>query len=269
MTQESPDDRLEQMVSRYEAGASLKNIAEELGISAETVRQKLLSRGVAIRPRGATVFGSNGGQPTATEKEIIAGYREGASIRALGRTHGVSEKAISNLLKRHGIQLRPPSRKPLIGTQRAEAVKLYGEGLSGPDVAARLVVSKQTVWRALREEGVIRPGGPANRLGGVSSQGEPTEMEKKVIADYQAGASLRQLAEKYGTNVNPVRDLLIRHGVERRPSSSYRRTSAEKIAANADQIAKRHRAGESIRSIAREFGIPESTLREHLKATKP
>jgi hypothetical protein len=46
------DEQIDQAVERYQAGDSLATIARHLGSSPTTVQRALISRGVAIRPKG-------------------------------------------------------------------------------------------------------------------------------------------------------------------------------------------------------------------------
>lgn len=43
------------------------------------------------------------------------------------------------------------------------------------------------------------------------------EQVAAIIAEYQAGASLHQLAQRYGCDFITIRDYLVRAGIARRP----------------------------------------------------
>ena len=69
--------------------------------------------------------------------------------------------------------------------------------------------SVTTVRSVLGEAGVdLRPRGPRSPLEGV---------EDRVAADYRAGATVRELVDRYGANQRTIRKVLADQGVTMRP----------------------------------------------------
>lgn len=84
---------------RYEEGATIEALSEELSRSYRGTRQTLLDAGTTIRP------------PTVPVPPCPAGmvdrYREGASIRQLREIYGHSYNQTRNMLLHDGVTLRP------------------------------------------------------------------------------------------------------------------------------------------------------------------
>jgi len=91
------------LVAAYEAGTSLAALGAAVGVSGESVRWFLVSRGVTIR-RSSRV-GSRA-IPATRAPEVIAAYKAGASITALAADAGVCRKTLSTFLVAHGARLR-------------------------------------------------------------------------------------------------------------------------------------------------------------------
>lgn len=91
---------------------------------------------------------------------------------------------------------------------------------------------------------------PAQRLKG---------REAEVIAGYEAGASVDELADRFGVSNSQIRRILIAAGVERRPTG---RTPATKP--DLEHLAAAYRAGESQLSLARLHEVNTKTVRRWL-----
>lgn len=102
-----------------------------------------------------------------------------------------------------------PPRRLLVG-QEADLVTAYAGGATVQDLAGRYDCSVTTVRDVLSAEGVaLRPPGPRSPLAG---------REAEVAAAYEAGATVRELVERFGANQRTVRKVLAGQGVVmRRP----------------------------------------------------
>jgi len=63
MRQSKFDGQVNEMVSLYEAGESLKSIGVKFGANSQTVRRLIASTGVVVRPRG---------RPRTSEKAVVS-----------------------------------------------------------------------------------------------------------------------------------------------------------------------------------------------------
>ena len=82
-------------------------------------------------------------------------YRSGVGTPVLSERFGISKPSVLELLHDRGVRMR---RQPLTKTQRAQAVRLYEEGLAIKPIADTLGSSFGAVHRVLKAEGVtLRP----------------------------------------------------------------------------------------------------------------
>lgn len=94
--------------------------------------------------------------------ELVALYREGATLVELGERFSVHRRTVAAHLVRRSIPIR---RRGLDESDVTEAVELYEGGSTLIEVGLRFGVSQQAVRRALDVEGVtIRPGGRRARV---------------------------------------------------------------------------------------------------------
>lgn len=95
---------------------------------------------------------------------------------------------------------------------------------------------------------------PAKRLEG---------READVIAGYEAGASVDELAATFGVSNSPIRRILIPAGVSRRPTG---RMPAGGRKPDVAELTAGYAAGESVSSLARMYDCNPKTMRAWLRA---
>lgn len=83
--------------------------------------------------------------------ELVARYRDGATLVELASHFGVHRRTAAAHLVRRSVPIR---RRGLDESHLAEAVELYAGGQSLMEVGLRFGVSQQAVRRALAVEGV-------------------------------------------------------------------------------------------------------------------
>ena len=97
----------------------------------------------------------------------------------------------------------------LLAGREAELVAAYAGGATVEELAERHGCSTTTVREVLAGEGVeLRARGPRSPLEG---------REEQVAAAYEAGATVRELVDRFGANQRTVRKVLAAHGVTMRP----------------------------------------------------
>lgn len=101
-----------------------------------------------------------------------------------------------------------PPRRLLVGDEPALAAA-YEAGATVEELAEAHGCSVTTVREVLASAGVtLRPRGPRSPLAG---------REEAVVAGYEAGATVRDLVERYGANQRTIRKVLADAGVTMRP----------------------------------------------------
>ncbi|TVT14133.1 hypothetical protein FNH06_38145 [Amycolatopsis acidiphila] len=83
--------------------------------------------------------------------ELIAGYRSGATVHALGDRFGIDRRTVTTILRRYGAPIRPRGLTP---DQVDDAIHLYSLGWSLARIGARMDVTADTVRKRLLEHGV-------------------------------------------------------------------------------------------------------------------
>ncbi len=223
MTASSPvnaDLPIDKMRRWYLAGDSNATIGGRLGLHQSKVRRVLLEAGVTMRSRREQVALTDrraGVRPPSCD-ELDAGYvAQGLTAAELAARYGITEARVQALLRRCGIERRPPGIRP----ERLEAelaqrrppqlvenvVALYRSGLSRRAVAERVGIHRHTVDDVLRRAGVeLRD---RRKLPPVS------EWAHRYIDGGETGA---EIAATYSVSPTTVLQALAEAGIERRPA---------------------------------------------------
>jgi IS30 family transposase len=91
------DTEIDQAIAGYQAGATLRQLAAQFGVSRHTVGKHLKARGIQLRLSSLT---------SAEVQEAIRLYRQGLSLARVGERLGRDDSLIHLTLKRAGIQCR-------------------------------------------------------------------------------------------------------------------------------------------------------------------
>ncbi len=110
---------------------------------------------------------------------------------------------------------RPPGRGLTFDLERAKA--LYLEGRTGVQVAALLGINSDALTSAFRRHGIRRPEGTPQPKG-ARAPGRPKFERAPLIEAYQAGASARAVAERFGCTDRTVLAALKEAGIKARPA---------------------------------------------------
>lgn len=180
MPRKKVDDR--KIARAYQRGKSGPTLAREHGIEVSTVYAALERAGVPRRQRNLNL----------DPKPIVGAYRAGASTLDLASLYNVSVGTIQNVLRRAGMELRASDAKPPNLTDRRVAT-LRNVGFTDEQIEQMQARRDPTRSR------IISP-----------------DDANDIIAAYQAGESLRSLADQYGTSYETIRRTLLRNGAELR-----------------------------------------------------
>lgn len=122
------------IVAAYQGGEAPSSIAKRLGVTGQTIRNRLYAAGVQMR-RG-------GGSPAELPMDRVAAeYGRGDSLPVLGRRYGKHAETIRRRLLRHGVQIRDPEAgQKLRYGQHGDVAALAGEvGVSVDELLALLL----------------------------------------------------------------------------------------------------------------------------------
>lgn len=107
-TQPLQQNIIDELKRRYEQGASLRELAREHRMSHESVRRRLISAGVSMRPRGEPRAYA---LSEATYEQLRKEYEGGSTIAEMASKWAVSRDALRSALARAEVKMRPPGRR--------------------------------------------------------------------------------------------------------------------------------------------------------------
>jgi transposase-like protein len=150
------------------------------------------------------------------ELEAIRMYQADSLTGEIAAKFDVTRPTIRAVLKRHGVTLRQPGRHSTESVEaiEREVVRLRLEGIRFKDIGSRLHVSDVTVSEILVRKGLhtrLKRG-----LNSTARRKIKPEQELEIVAAYEQGATIAALAQTYSCTQIPVRNVLVRHGVEMR-----------------------------------------------------
>lgn len=194
---------------------------------------------------------------TLPADEIIARYRSGASARTIGETYGCSASTILAVLRRHHVQRRV-ARRIELSIPTAEIVRRYrDERCEIKAIAAGLGVAPHLISRRLAEGGVKVPVG----------QRRMDLPDAEIRRRHREGETVVSLSAAFGVS-GPTIERRIREG-RTRPPAHRRAVGAprphRRIDLPEEEICCRYREGETIRSLARAFGVSWPTIMRRLR----
>lgn len=100
------------------------------------------------------------------------------------------------------------------------AVSLYKKDISGNDIAKKLGVSSNTVYRMLHSSGIYVAGRTEAKSCRILVKGE---VANSIILDYQNGMGWKELEKKYGYKQYSMREAVRRSGTKIKDHGAQRR----------------------------------------------
>lgn len=120
------------------------------------------------------------------------------------------------------------AHRPDIST--VQLIAEYRAGKTTREIGARHGISHATVAYRLRRLGVLRKRGPVLKLHTAPRKHRrsppPQALIDQIVSDYQAGATLRALGDRYHYSHTSIKDILEAAGVPRRHHWSKRHAAS-------------------------------------------
>ncbi len=142
--------------------------------------------------------------------------------------------------------------------QDALVAKLYDRGMSANQLADRFDTSQPVVLNSLKRSGVERRRSVAQPSLWSGTAAE----EEQAVELYRSGATVRELAKRYGCRTQVMSELLARKGVQLKPGGRRHPRFNEHESA---QIADDYRAGESLNGLAAKYDTNTMTIKSALR----
>lgn len=141
-------------------------------------------------------------------EEIVAKYRQGASMAAIAEEYGCSPMTVHTRFKKWGEAAHKP--KYQYEDKIPQALQLLAEGKSIAQVAIEVGIPRSTLQRIAKENG--HDTSPHLKRCEFSLE----ENSSNIIISYQMGQSQSEIAKAYGCDESNISRLLKKHGIETR-----------------------------------------------------
>lgn len=240
----SRDERIRLMC---EAGHTTSEIADELGISSQTVLNHAHAMGITPRRDGSRAVGT---RDVARMREM---RERGESLSAIAREVGVAERTVRKYVGAAG------NGKSAEDVQTMR--RLYADGFRVANIARALGVSTSTVHRYV--EGVEVTGDGIHtdvdveiRCKGMFTNRQAEKVERMCAED----ATTAEIAEATGLDASGVLRCAKRMGVSPRRSGT---ASAEDVRG----MQEMRDGGATLPEIAERFGVSAATVAAHTHGT--
>ena len=146
------EEKEQEVCRRYAAGENGRELGEAFEVSSTCINRILKRNGYKSR----TNKESHGGLTDKQEEEVCLRYKAGESPYELGKAFGVCDSTICNILRRHGVKIRPNkiANGGLTDEQEAEVCRRYLAEESQKKLGEAFEVSDVTIRNILKRKGV-------------------------------------------------------------------------------------------------------------------
>ena len=176
---------------------------------------------------------------------VVAAMDAGRKVDEVAAEHGISRGTVYTAVIEGHPERPRRRRKPRSDEKRI--VALHRKGTKVADIARRTGTDASTVYRVLKRKGFEFDPSP-DRL----------NLDAEAIRrQYDAGATLRGLADEHGTTKKTIERRILRAGGKVRSNETRLRTA---------ELARRYKAGESCSALAREHGVTWESVATRLRA---
>ncbi len=207
------------LARRYEAGASVMQLAKHYDCHEITIRRWLKRSGAVMRSRG-------GRKSAKIPSDLVEQYQSGKSIAKLSRQHAVHRETIRRWLRQSGVEaldrqqvaevMRKSKRQLLpdiLGSERIAAIgEQYRAGSSIASLATRYRVCEKSIKKALVSLGI------EIRRHSVMKAGRNPSLSRTQASNicdlFRQGMSTTALAKRYRVTPPTIRRTLASMGIE-------------------------------------------------------
>lgn len=236
-------EQIDEIVKKYENGASTRKIAKEYGVSNTPIKKALKNRGVVLR-----IYHKDFSESQKTD--MVKKYEDGSDMIEIGKDYGVTRTVVGRILKEGGIKIR---RHKIPVEQIKRMTEEYYGGKELNELAKENDMATGDLWKLLKTNGVAMR---AKRKVVLS-----VEQRRDIAGKYVAGTSTTGLGKEYGVTPTRICNILRAEGVEIRNSSWKQLTESE-----FDDIIKKYEDGASTIELGKEYNVSNVTIGKALKA---
>ena len=221
LTDQEKRAEYETFAADYENGMATMDIASVYGVDNMYVHRRLRSYGHKMRRKGPAKIGPLETRPGAkVNKQELKQLSDTTSmtLEELGRHFGVSRERIRQLLDKMGITKRGGHARMIVRKQTVLDEFLFRGDGNAHAVAAEFGLAVHEVQKTLKEAGLTYMRKKRDKVKAVV-----------YIAEYQAGATIQEIADKHGVTTNSLYAPLRKAGVlkyQKKPKRLDPKTSA-------------------------------------------
>ncbi len=232
----------------YESGSSLACIAKRYGVSAGQVKSHLEKMGVQIRAQI---------RPTISTQDVdhwVLEYKNGATLEELAKASRVGSTTIRSRLIERGVRLRSGAPNKTSDDVLNQMAAMYKTGLTPKEIGKQLGLSHSAVCRNLKAKG----------FNVVFARSVTEDELDEWVELYESGMNINELAARSGFNRNTISKRLQSRGVILR--SGGRGNSSGRV--SEDMVKEwivQYESGTVLKKIAEQYGVSETTVKNHLK----
>lgn len=134
------------------------------------------------------------------EQVILQNLQEGKSLEEIAQELHCSSNTIYRFLHQKGLKAsqREIVKKSFLNNQKNLIQKMYQQGLSGEEMAAKLNVSKASIYSCIKRFNLTRPKKWAEYRSTFKGH------DKKLLQMRQRGMTLKQIGDIFGVQENTV-----------------------------------------------------------------
>lgn len=201
----------DEIVSRYERGQSIHQIAKALHTSQHRISPILHDRDLITSPAKRR-------EQTVDVESVLARYLAGERAHQIATDLGVRQTFITELLRARDVQILYGNTTHNIDEQALVDRYQNGEGLF--NLAQEMRIGARRARQILDAHGVKRRA--RGQVIGRRGPAPKTVDEAALVADYLAGENTRTLTGKYRISSRRAAGILRAHGVLRPPAHKAR-----------------------------------------------
>ncbi len=251
--------RRENVARLYTKGKTVREIAEELGVTVPIIYQDirlLIKEGKVEKREKSDINGKKEGRKRSKEvakrrEEVVRLYTKGKTVREIAEELGISLPTIYQdiriLVKEGKIEKREREesktngkkrgrkRSKKVSKRREDAARLYKEGKTAKEISEELGVSVSIIYQDIRiliKEGKIEKREKFDINGKKEGRKRSKEVAKRreeVVRLYTKGKTVREIAEELGVSVSIIYQdirILIEEGkIEKREEKKSQKNS--------------------------------------------
>lgn len=206
-----------EIIDFYTKGKSLKFIKDKLDTSVEKIYNTLRRNDITLRGRGKKSIISN--EEYQNIKKLYC--QDKLSLEEIGKIYNVSFSTINKFMDRNGIEKRTKlSYKANV--DELKIIKLYNSGLSMSDIESTIQISKNVIYRVLKNNNIKRRSikDSANTKK-YQEKRRKLFLEKNVLENLYVETKLStlEIAELYKVKSHNINNLLEYYGISRRDTT--------------------------------------------------